>query len=59
MPVGYRAHDVTGSGISLGEPLDGVRGPKASASLHERKVIPVRLMPGIWHGHSHMKRNIV
>ena len=45
MPVGYRAHDVTGSGICLGAALDGLRGPKASASLHERKVIPDRLMP--------------
>ena len=49
MPVGYRAQDVTGSGIFLGAALDGLRGPKASECLHERKVIPDRLMPGTWH----------
>jgi len=49
MPVGYRAHDVTGSGIALGAAPDGLRGPKASASLHEWKEMPDRLMPGIWH----------
>ncbi|MFO7753820.1 MAG: hypothetical protein R6V41_11945 [Desulfobacteraceae bacterium] len=45
MTVGYRSHDVTGSGICLGEALEGLRGPEASASLHEWKVTPDHLLP--------------
>ena len=50
MSVGFRPHDVAGSDIVLGAALDGLRGPKANECLHERKVMPDRLMPGTWHG---------